>query len=594
MFNLGRTDLKNPAARITGVLVLGLLALLVSAGAALAATASSTYTAPRTFDTVNAQVSAKSVTAKRENGSIRVTLKGVSPTVAVSMLKAGNVRGSLSSSPGKLKRDWNRHFGFSPNITVAGAGGKAIFRRVNGTPIYNAKSKTIRFQVKATRNNSSAAGHAGTLSGSLKARVIPQQVIKPKQSRMRSTRQVTNQNCSSVSPAYANSDFCLAYVDTLGSGGGSWQNILSGTMQTVPTCQTVQSATKVGGDTTTAGSISIYETAAEAQQALSVSASVGYSSAVVSASASASFSDSSDSSTSSFYAIAQVNWSGGFVNFGNPTLTSSIYSEAEGITNMDDALNFLSYCGDSVPVGYSVGASWMSVLQITASSESSAQSISASLSGSYMGASASASFSQALSNSSSGLTISESDYCWGPSSCFSVPGYAAAANSNMSAALTQFTDNYDAMLTGLPNSCAPGADYAACITQVSYQPIYTLLPSSFSSTSPAALVGDAAAAAFAVQGNLNSWATGYTALSTGYPTNSDVSSWNSSTSAIAGQAQGCSKAYLGTSTSCVQAFENCWDALSANGSTVDSACLPSAFYSESLYDLANPWTLLPS
>ena len=583
--------MKPFVTRSLASMFVAMFALLIVAAAM---GASKPYSGPRTFDTVNAQVSAGSVIAKRENGSIRVTLKGVNPTVAVSTIESGNKRGSRTLTPSKLKQQWNRHFGFSPNITVGDKNGKAIFRGVTGTPVYNAKAKTLRFQVKATRNNSSAAGHAGTFDGSLKARVIPQQVIKPKQSRMRSTRQVTAQNCSSVSPAYANSDFCLAYVDTLGTGGGSWQNVLSGTMQTTPTCQTPQSATKVGGDTTTAGSIAIYETAAEAQQALSVSASVGYSSAAVSASASASFSDSSDSSTSSFYAIAQVNWSGGFVNFGNPTLTPQLTSEAEGITNMDDALNFLSYCGDSVPVGYSVGASWMSVLQITASSESSAQQISASLSGSYMGASASASFSQALSSSSSNLTISESDYCWGPSSCFSVPGYAAAANSEMSAALTQFTNNYDAMLTGLPNSCAPGADYAACITQVSYQPIYTLLPSSFSSTSPSALVGDAAAAAFAVQGNLNSWATGYTALSTGYPTNSDVSSWNSSTSAIAGQAQGCSKAYLGTSTSCVQAFENCWDALSANGSTVNSACLPSAFYSESLYDLANPWTLLPS
>ena len=583
--------MKKPVTRSSCVVVIALLALLACAGAA---TAKSTYSGPRTFDTVSAQVSANGVTAKRENGSIRVTLKNVSPEVAVSTIESGNAHGTRSTTPGKLNRQWNRHFGFSPNIAVAATGGKAIFRGVTGTPVYNAKAKTLRFQVKATRNNSSAAGHASTLGGALKARVVPQQVIKPKQSRMRSTRQVTAQNCSSVSPAYANSDFCLAYVDTLGTGGGSWQNILSGTMQTTPTCQTTQTSSQVAGDTTTSGTIAIYETAAEAQQALSVSASVGYSSAAVSASASASFNSSSDSSTSSFYAIAQVNWSGGFVNFGDPTLTDTLYSEAQGITNMDDALNFLSYCGDSVPVGYSVGASWMSVLQITASSESSAQQISASLSGSYMGASASASFSQALSDSSSSLTISESDYCWGPSSCFSVPGYAAAVNSDMSAALTQFTANYDSMLTGLPNSCAPGADYAACITQVSYEPIYTLLPSSFSSTSPSALVGDAAAAAFAVQGNLNSWATGYTALSTGYPTNGDVSSWNTSTSALAGQAQTCSKAYLGTATSCVQAFENCWDALSANGATSDSACLPSAFYSESLYDLANPWTLLPS
>lgn len=582
--------MKQSFIRTASVMAVAMVTLII-ATAAMAA--SKPYSGPRTYDTVNAQVTSSSVAVQRENGGIRVTLKGVAPKVALTTIEKQNIRGTRTTNPSKLRTQWNRHFGFSPNVTIASPEGKAIFRRVVGTPVYNAKAKTVTFQVISTPNNRSAAGRAEQLGKGLNVRVIPQQVIKPKQSRMRSTRQVTSQNCSSVSPAYANSNFCLAYVDTLGTGGASWQNVLSGTMQTTPTCQTVQSATKIGGDTTTAGSIQIYETAAAAQSALSVSASVGYSEAAVSAEASASFGEQSQSSTNSFYAIAQVNWTGGYVNFGNPTLTPQLYSEAQGITNMDDALNFLSLCGDSVPMGYTVGASWMSVLQITASSESSAQQIAASLSASYYGASASASFSQDLASQSSNLTISETDYCWGPSSCFSVPGYAAAASPNMSAAMTQFTNNYTAMLTGLPNQCNPGPDYAACITQVSYQPIYTLLPSSFSSTSPAALVGDAAAAAFAVQGNLNSWATGYTSLITGYPTNMDVSSWKSSESALASQAQGCGKAYLGTSSACVQAFENCWSALSMNGATGDSACLPSSFYSEALYDLANPWTILP-
>ena len=582
--------MKAFATRTVGLVAACMILLLIAATGAMAR---APYTDPQTFDTVDAKVGTKSVVVKRENGAIRVTLKGVSPQVQLTTIEKQNIRGSRTVSASHLRQQWNRHFGFNPNVTISSADGKAVFRRISGTPVYQPSTKSVTFQVVATPNNRSAAAHVVELGGALRARVIPQQVIKPNTSRMRKTRQVTSQNCSSVSPANANSNFCLAYVDTLGTGGASWQNVLSGTMQTTPTCQTTQSATKIGGDTTTAGAIQIYETAAAAQSALSISASVGYSEAAVSAEASASFGEQNQSSTNSFYAIAQVNWTGGYVNFGNPTLTPQLYSEAQGITNMDEALNFLSLCGDSVPMGYTVGASWMSVLQITASSESSAQQIAASMSASYYGASASASFSQDLASQSSNLTISETDYCWGPSSCFSVPGYAAAASSNMSTAMTQFTNNYTAMLTGLPNQCNPGANYAACITQVSYEPIYTLLPSSFSSTSPAALVGDAAAAAFAVQGNLNSWATGYTSLITGYPTNMDLSSWKSSESALASQAQGCSKAYLGTSSGCVQAFENCWNALSMNGATSDSACLPSAFYSEALYDLANPWTILP-
>lgn len=583
--------MKPIVTRSLGGTLVAVVALLIVATAAMAAV--KPYTGPRTYDTVDARGTTKAVAVERQNGGIRVTLKGIAPQFKLSTIEKNNLRSTRNTNPSKLRTQWNRHFGFSPNVVISSPEGKAIFRRISGTPVYNAKNKSVTFQVVATPNNRSAAGHVAQLGKGLNVRVIPQQVIKPNPNRMRKTRQVTNLNCSSVSPAYANSNFCLAYVNTLGTGGATWQNILSGTMQTTPTCQTTQSATQVGGDTTTAGSIQIYETAAEAQSALSVSASVGYSEAAVSAEAKASFGEQNQSSTNSFYAIAQVNWTGGFVNFGNPTLTPQLYSEAQGITNMDDALNFLSLCGDSVPMGYTVGASWMSVLQITASSESSAQQIAASMSASYYGASASASFSQDLSSQSSNLTISETDYCWGPSSCFSVPGYAAAATPNMSAAMTQFTNNYTAMLTGLPNQCNPGPNYAACITQVSYEPIYTLLPSSFSSTSPAALVGDAAAAAFAVQGNLNSWATGYTSLITGYPTNMDVNSWKSSESALASQAQGCGKAYLGTSSACVQAFENCWSALSMNGATSDSACLPSSFYSESLYDLANPWTILP-
>ena len=580
--------------RMVAALSTGLAVAVLAAATAVAAPAP--YSGPRGFDTIHAQVATGQAKAVRKDNAIRVTLKGGKPNALLSTIERGNVKGNRSVAAAKLRRNWNARFGFRPNVVLSGTGRPVTFHGVSGTPVWNAKKKTWSFQVIATGSNKNAAKRLAAQKGNLTARVLPQAARLPMPYKVRHPRenQVTNQGCSTSTPPAANSNFCVPYVNTLGTGGGSWVNVLSGTMQTTQTCQTPQSSTQIAGDTTTAGQIQIYETAAEAQAALAVSASVGYSSAAVSAEASAAFSQSSSNSTSSFYAIAQVNSSGGFVNFGNPTLTPTISSEAAGINSMDEALNFLSMCGDSVPVGYTVGSSWMSVLQITATSQSQAQSISASMSGSYMGASASASFSQALSSQSSSLTISESDYCWGPSSCFDIPGYAAAASPNMSAALTQFTNNYTSMLGGLQNACSPGPDYAACITQVDYAPIYTLLPSNFSSTSPAALVADAASAVYGVQSNLNSWTTGYQSLQTGYPTNSNVSSWNYDQTSLAGQAENCSKAYLGTNSACVSEFENCWDSLSYNASMSNSACLPSTFYTEPLYGLANPWTLAPA
>ena len=79
--------MKPFVTRSLASMFVAMFALLIVASAM---GASKPYSGPRTFDTVNAQVSAGSVIAKRENGSIRVTLKGVNPTVAVSTIESGN------------------------------------------------------------------------------------------------------------------------------------------------------------------------------------------------------------------------------------------------------------------------------------------------------------------------------------------------------------------------------------------------------------------------------------------------------------------------------------------------------------------------
>lgn len=504
----------------------------------------------------------------------------------------------------KLRQDWQHLFGFAPNLSIRytenGQRAGMTLRGVRGTPAWNPKKRQLSLQVVATDLNQRALSHTPIRGKNFSLVVVPTPANLPKssaQSQAHTTSDTTVPTCSALSPAAANSTFCIPYTNQLGSGGESWKNILSGTMQTVQTCENYDVSTQIDGNSTTYGAIDIYETSAEVSQALSVGGTVGYTDGA-DISLSASYSTSSTQSTSSFYAVAQVNWAGGFVNFGAPSLTTEISNEAAGITSFDNALYFLSTCGDSYPTGYAVGASWASVLQITASSESEAQSISASMSASYFGASAAANFSSSLSSQNSSVSVAETDECWGPSSCFSVTAngvpYQASTSTDMTAAMNIFTSNYQVMLDGLPNACNPGPNYAECIISVSYAPIYPLLPNNDSATAPSVLVSNAAYGVFGVQQNLNSWVSGYQSLQTGYPTSSKLASWATNQTHLTDQAQACSLAYLGSNQNCVDAFSNCYKASENVTSYTDSACLPSSFTSNYLHSTPNPWTLQPS
>lgn len=553
-----------------------------------------------------AHIPGKKVTIEKTDNAYKLVFNGVEQASLKGIVKI-NEQHKTKKKPltiKKLRQDWQHLFGFAPNVSIRyTANGKReglTLRGVRGTPAWNPKKRQLSLQVVATDLNQKTLSIAPISGNNFSLVVVPTPANLPKssaQSQAHISSDTTAQTCSALSPAAANSTFCIPYTNQLGSGGESWQNILSGTMQTVQTCENYNVSTQIGGNSTTYGAIDIYETSAEVSQALSVGGSVGYSDGA-DISLSASYSTSSTQSTSSFYAVAQVNWTGGFVNFGAPSLTTEISNEAAGITSFNSALYFLSTCGDSYPTGYAVGASWASVLQITASSESEAQSISASMSASYFGASAAANFSSSLSSQNSSVSVAETDECWGPSSCFSVTAngvpYQASTSTDMTTAMNIFTSNYQVMLDGLPNACNPGPNYAECIISVSYAPIYTLLPSSFSATSPSALVSNAAYGVFGVQQNLNSWVSGYQSLQTGYPTSNSLATWATDQTNLTDQAQACSIAYLGSNQSCVNAFSNCYNASQEVASYTDSACLPSSFTSNNLYGTPNPWTLQPS
>ncbi len=516
---------------------------------------------------------------------------------------------SRSVKVADLRRYWNRLFGFSPNLTVKyvsnGKQDYAHFYGLRGHPTWNVKEKSLSFQVVVTAENSVAYNRINDglakISG-ITIKPTPSDDLMAK-SNMNSAKDArglqarsTSSTCSSLSPSVANTTFCVPYATELGSGGSSWVNILSSTMQTINTsCMGSIIPSQIAGNAETAGTIDIYETAAEVNTALSVGGSVGYS-GVADISLSASYSTTATTDTNSFYAVATVNWNGGFVNFGTPSLNGTTYGEASDIGSFTDAISFISYCGDSVPLGYSVGASWASVLQITAETTSDAQTLSSSMSASYAGASASANFSSDLSTQTSSVNITETDECWGPANCFSVSAngmsYETVTSSDETTALAGFTQNYTVMLEGLPNACNPGPTDSSCVTSVNYGPIYPYLPTSFSGPSPSEFVSEASQGVYGVLSNLNSWVTGYQSLQTGNPSSPDLSSWDTDQTNLTNQAKDCALADL-TNTSCVNAFNGCFQSLSTNSSYTNNACLPSSAFetNTALTGLPNPWTI---
>lgn len=297
-------------------------------------------------------------------------------------------------------------------------------------------------------------------------------------------------------PAEANSDFSVPYSDALGSGGQSWRGLLSGTMQTTAPCVTSNQATQAGGSASTSGSIAVYKSASEVAHALSVSGSAGYK-GVARVKVSAGFSSSSSQSSNSIYAVASVYTNMGMVNMGRQTLLPEIDALARQIDSVPDAMRFISRCGDSYARGFTQGASWISVLEISSSSSSSSSDIYASVSGRYAGFSASANFNRSASSQSSNSSFVLTEQCNGPLFCgeatvsgqsYTPPGSCTSTNCE----LATFTNNFNYMMKGgLAGACAAststatspsgltisGPDAAKCVVAVQYAPIADLLSS---------------------------------------------------------------------------------------------------------------------
>lgn len=544
-------------------------------------------------------------TVRRAHGTVFVTLSDVSPQVKVNTVRSERGDdGLLDFTPGTrllaaalLRRHWDGTVGNGATIRIEGEKGRSTLFNLTGRPEWNKRTRQLTFSANATRMNAQAATRATQIGPSLQARITPSPIVR--RSRVDApldfvSRQSSTSGCTTIQPSRAGTSFCLAYDPQLGSGGQSWANVLSATMQSTPTCQVLPPPTQIGGNVTVTGQIDVYQDAESAQNALSTSASVGYSEKVVSASAEASFSTESQTSDTSVYAIAQVNLVSGTVNFGAPTLTSDRMSQAKEIATFDDALGFISDCGDSIPVNYSVGASWMAVLQLQTSSQADQSSLYASIKGSYGGASAAASFSGAVSSTNESTSINETDSCAGPASCFSVPGYTApaTAGSNIAQALQIFENNYSTMLTNLANTCNPGLTYSSCITQVQYKPLYQILPTSGGGTaSPSVLVSDAATAVYSVLSNFNSWSTGYQGLETSFPNDPDYWDWDNDLSNLSYTAPFCDISGLEGIEVCAEQFQDCYSYISKYLSSSGAPCLPSAFPVNDLSTVVNPATI---
>lgn len=528
----------------------------------------------------------------RAHGSVFVTLKDVDG-MQLRTFKGRRTTGQRAVTAAVLRRTWGSRMGARPVIELYGKDGRATLYNLTGKPAWNRTARSLTFSADATPANRRAAGRAPDLGGAVRARILPTRAPVPNRRLPPLTRQSSSTSCTTIQPARANTSFCLPWQSALGTGNTSFVNILSGTMQTTPSCQVTPILSPVGGNASVVGEIDVYQDAASAQAALSVSAQAKYSQGLVSAEAKASFSESSSTSTNAVYAIAQVNLVSGTVNLGKPQLSSSSLDEAASIAQFSDALQFLTDCGDSVPVSYNVGASWMAVLQLNTASQSAAQSLYTSIKGSFAGVSAGSSFSESVESSSYTQSVQETDSCAGPPSCTSVPGYQdpASAGGDVDQAMAIFTNNYSLMLTNLANLCNPGPTLANCITQMQYQPIYTLLPGG-STTSPSTMVSDAATAVYSVQSNFNAWATGYQALMTGYPSSYSYWDWDMALDDLTETAPDCDINGL-TSDTCANQIQWCWNEISYSLSSQSPDCLPSAFFVNDLYGLTDPAQIDP-
>ena len=364
----------------------------------------------------------------------------------------------------------------------------------------------------------------------------------------------------------------------------------------MPACETF-TASQSAGTGTTSGSIQIYQTAAEVQQALSVAASVTYKVPLAKVTVDVGYSQSSAQSTSSFYAVATTAWSGASVNLGVPKLTNAYAQQASGIDSTQDALGLIQQCGDSYPTGYQQGAMWASVLQITMASQEEAQSAYASITETvgtgFFSTSATQSFSTAMSRYASQSTITETDQCWGPESCTSVPGYQSpsGAGTDYATAMAIFTGNYNLMYGSLAGLCAPTVTSTGCATTVQYAPLQqAFTTANFAPGSPAQTFTGAAEGTYGVFQNLQAWQSQYQAMITGNPNGGSKGTYQGDINALTDQANGCMSTLQGPD--CAIVVAQCASGMTWNPTYLQYACQPNAFtQNDALANMPNPFYL---
>jgi len=549
---------------------------------------------------------ANGISVAKKNGSYVVRLKGVEDdTFAVRARKDKKVKGpAFRVRTSGLSKLWYGRMGFSPNMAVTyevNGATRTHYLRDLGRPSLNRSGNTLIITIPATPENTKvvsrmrpgAARNVRAVFEPTPIRSGPFTTGKADPAKRSNQSTVITTNNAGYIPSSPNSAFTMPYTPVLGNGGQSWQNVLSANGQYTQGCETFGSGAQSAGDATTLGQIQIYETAAEVQQALSVSGNVSYGTKVAKVSLDGGYSTTTTQDDSSFYAVAMVSWQGATVNLGNPQISSEYSSAVAGIKNFNDALGMVSACGDSYPTSYQQGAVWASVLQITMSSSTAAENSYANISASYGKTfSGSAKFSQAVSSQASSSSITETDECWGPAGCGAVPGYAAPSSTDFTTAMDTFTNNYNIMYANLANMCSPTGNAANCLTEMYFAPIQEAMPQSttFSSNSPRNLVTSAAEGVYGVLQNLQAWSSQYQAIITGNPGGNNTQ-YQAAMNALNEQANACGLEYL-QSPACAAVFQSCYSAMEYNPTYIQSACMPTAFtQNPTLSTMENPFNI---
>lgn len=559
---------------------------LVAVGGATAAAAGNPFAVPRGHSLDALSLTASSVSAKRAGSTIQLELRGLSSRGQMALIGRRSARSVAGT--GSLPRQWIGLLGFSPtvNLTYSVGGARRTHAFTGGAlPSFRSRGRVLRMQFTATQRNLAVLSRMSpSKARSVTARLEPTPapgrlpaVGRPDPGAGSSKSEMSTSTDPAPFPQpspNSNASFTLPYTPALGGSGAPWNNYLTATGETTGGCQDYSTTSAgLGGTASTNGTIYVYQTSAQAQQALSIGASVQYKHGLSKAKLSASYSQTDTQSSSSLYAVSVVRFTAGVVSLGAPSLSSQAQAQASQIASIGDALNFMQTCGDSVPVSYGAGATYIAVMRIKLSSASEAQSVSAKLKVSYAGVGASQSFSDDVSSSTSSASIVYQDECWGPSSnCAVIPGYTTITTTDMNQALAQFSSNYSLMLSGLPKSCAPSAA-TPCVTDVNYRSISGLIPYFNASN----YLNQAAYGAFGVSQNLSAWDSEYLALAAGNPSSSSAPSWSANASSLGDQAITCSLGGASGLSGCATQFTNCSNSSQDNHSYLNAQCLPSAF-----------------